>query len=126
MAQQQSQIYTGCYVTSDGALLAEAASIKINKNPDLKVVATLAKGFAGVNLGVKQCEITVECAIPSADFEFNPDPFMEKGKEVELGVVMANRQMQGKFFINGGNYEADVTKPANLTISYIGPFVPWE
>lgn len=121
-----SQLYSNAYVTFDSAVLAEAASIRINKNPNLNVIATLAKGFAGVNLGAGMCEITIETAVPSADFEVNPDPFMTTGKLVEIGVVMAGRQMQAKMFISGADYSAGVNQPVNLSISLIGPLAEWE
>lgn len=121
-----SQLYSNAYVTFDSAVLAEAASIRINKNPNLNIIATLAKGFSGVNLGAGMCEITIETAVPSADFEVNPDPFMTTGKQVEIGVVMAGRQMQAKMFISGADYSAAVNQPTNLSISLIGPLAEWE
>jgi hypothetical protein len=122
----QSILYTNTYVTFDSAVLSEATSVKINKNPSLNSVATLAKGFSGINLGAAMCEITVETAIPSADFEFNPDAFMTIGKQVTVGVVMANRQMAAKMFISEADYNAGVNQAASLSIKLIGPLAQWE
>jgi hypothetical protein len=120
------QLYSNAYVTMDSAVLTEAGSIRIHKNPNLNLVSTLAKGLAGVTLGAGMCEITVETAVPSADFEVNPDPFMIVGKQVELGAVVAGRQMQSKMFITGSELSAGVGQPTNLTISLVGPLAPWE
>lgn len=122
----QSILYSNAYVTMDSAVLSEATSIRINKNPNLNLVSTLAKGFSGVTLGAAMCEITIETAVPSADFEVNPDRFMTIGKQVELGAVMASRQMQGKMFITGAEYSAGVGQATNLSISLVGPLAPWE
>lgn len=122
----QSILYTNTYTTLDSAVLSEVTTVKINKNPNLNVVSTLARGFSGVNLGAAVCEITLESAIPSADFEFNPDAFMTIGRLVTVGVVMANRQMQTKMFISEADYSAGVNQAASLSIKLIGPLAPWE
>ena len=122
----QSILYTNAYTTLDSAVLSEVTEVGINKNPNLNVVSTLAKGFGGVNLGAAVCEITLSSAIPSADFEFNPDPYMVIGKLVTVGVVMANRQMATKMFITEADYKAGVNQAASLMIKLIGPLQPWE
>lgn len=122
----QSILYSTAYVTFDSAVLSEAATIRINKNPQINPVSTLAKGFSGINLGAAMCEITIDTMIPSADFEFNPDPFMTVGRQVKVGVVMANRQMQAKMFITEADYSAGVNQAATLSIKLIGPLAQWE
>lgn len=120
------QLYSNAYVTFDGAVLTEVGSIRINKNPNLNLVSTLAKGLAGATLGAGMCEVTLETAVPSADFEVNPDKFTVIGKQVEFGAVMAGRQMQTKMFITGTEYSAGVNQPTSLSISLVGPLAPWE
>jgi len=119
-------IYTNCYVTFDDKILAEAATVRVNKNPNHNVVATLAKGLAGITLGAQQCEITIDSAVPSADFEVNPDPYMQTGRVVNVGVVAANRQMTSKMVVMGGDFTAGVGQSAGLSISLLGPLAAWE
>lgn len=122
----ESKLYSNCYVTMDSAVLSEAVSIRINKNPNLNPVSTLALGFAGITLGAAMCEVTLETAVPSADFEVNPDKFMRTGRLVELGAVMASRQMQTKMFVSGAEYGAGVNQASSLSITLIGPMSDWE
>ncbi len=120
------QLYSNAYATMNGAVLTEVGSIRINKNPNLNLVSTLAKGLSGVTMGAGMCEVTLETAVPSADFELNPDKFMQIGKQVEFGAVMAGRQMQSKMFITSAEYSAGVGQPTSLTISLVGPLAAWE
>lgn len=121
-----SILYSGVDIIFDDKPMAEAASVTIRKNPALNPVFTLAKGFAGMSLGAATCEMTIDSAVPAADFEVNPDPYMQKGRIVEVGLVMANRQMQGKMFVTGGDYSRAVNQEARLTITLMGPMAPWE
>lgn len=118
--------YSSVYTTMDNALLAEAASISIRKNPAINPVLTLALGWAGFGIGAAFCDMTIECEVPAADFEVNPDKFMVVGKLVEIGAVMANRQMTGKMVITGADYGGSVNQSAKVTINLQGPLAPWE
>lgn len=118
--------YSAGFVTMSNALLAEAASITIRKNPAINPVLTLALGWAGFSIGAASCEMTIETAVPAADFEVNPDKFMVTGKLVEIGAVMANRQMTGKMVITGADYSVAVNQEARLQITLQGPLAPWE
>jgi len=121
-----SKIYSTGQVTMDNKLVTEAGSITLNKNPNVNPVMTLGNGFAGINIGAGVCELTIETAVPSANFEINPDPFMRVGKQVEVGVVIANRQTVAKMFITGANYSVGVNQPTSLSISFIGPLADFE
>jgi len=123
---QESILYTNVYTTLDNTIISEAMEVEVDQNPNLQQIATLAKGFSGIMLGAAMCMVTLRCAVPSADFEFNPSKYMRVGKQVELGCVAANRQLQGKFFIAGANFKGAVNDPANLTIQLLGPMVDWE
>jgi hypothetical protein len=120
------QLYTTAYNTIDNVLLTETSEIEINKNPNLNIIATLAKGFAGADMGAAQCEITIRNFIPAADFEFMPDGYLRTGRAVEYGCVMAGRQMQSKMFISNATYSKGVGNPAVQSLSLIGPLTDWE
>ena len=85
------QIYTLAYVTVNGAILTEEASITVHRRTNSNAVNTVAKGYAGESPGAPNCEIQVKNAVPSADFELNPGPFMKALQVVEFGVIAAGR-----------------------------------
>lgn len=120
------QLYTATYVTFDGKLLAEEASITIDKKSGLNPVYTVAKGFAGMAVGASSIEMTIETATPAADFEVNPDPYLRTGKLVEIGAVMSGRQTVGKFFITDATYSHAVNQESKLTMKFMGSFKDWE
>lgn len=120
------QLYTATYVTFDGKLLAEEASVTIDKKSGLNPVYTVAKGFAGMAVGANSIEMTIESAAPSADFEVNPDPYLQTGKMVEIGAVMSGRQMVGKMFLTDATYSHAVNQESKLTMKLMGAFKPWE
>ena len=120
------QLYSATYITFDNKLLAEEASVTIDKKSGLNPVFTVAKGFAGMAIGASSCEMTIESATPSADFEVNPDPYMITGKLVEVGAVMAGRQMTAKMFVTDATYSHAVNQESKVSIKLMGPLAPWE
>lgn len=120
------QLYTATYVTYDGKLLAEEASITIDKKSGLNPVYTVAKGFAGMAVGASSIEMTIESATPAADFEVNPDPYLRTGKLAEIGCVMSGRQMVGKFFVTDATYSHAVNQESKLVMKFMGAFKDWE
>jgi hypothetical protein len=120
------QLYSATYVTINGKLLAEEASVSIDKKSGLNPVYTVAKGFAGMSVGASSAEWTIESAAPSADFEFNPDPFLATGQMVEVGAVMSGRQMTCKMFITDASYNHSVNAESKLTMKLMGPMKIWE
>ena len=120
------QLYTATWVTFNGKLLAEEASVTIDKKSGLNPVYTIAKGFAGMAVGANSCEMTIESAAPAADFEVNPDPFLQTGELVEIGCVMSGRQMTGKMFLTDATYSHAVNQESKLVMKLMGAFKPWE
>ena len=121
-----SILYSNALVTFDGLLLAEEASVTINKRSGLNPVYTVAKGFAGMSQGAGTIELTIDMAVPSSDFEINPDKYMQTGKIVEIGLVMANRQTTVKMFVTDADYSHSVNQEARMSLKLIGPLQAWE
>lgn len=118
--------YSNAYVTIDGALLAEEASVTITKNSGLNPVFTNAKGLAGFSQGAGTMEINIESAVPSADFEFNPDPFLKSGSIVEVGVIMANRQTVAKGAVMEASYSHSVNQESKLAMKIMAGLEAFE
>lgn len=117
-----AQLYSSAYVTIDGKLLTEETSVTVDKKSGLNPVLTVAKGFAGMSQGAAMAEISIENAVPAADFEFNPDQYMRTGAIVEVGVLMATRQTVFKGFITEGTYSHAVNKEGTLSIKITASF----
>lgn len=120
------QLYTATYVTFNGNPLAEEASITIDKKSGLNPVFTVHKGFAGMAVGASSCEMTIECACPSADFEINPDKYLQTGELVEIGAVMSGHSMKGKMFLTDATYSHAVNQESKLVMKLMGAFKQWE
>lgn len=120
------QIYSSAYVTIDNKLLAQEVSVTVEKKSALQPVFTLAAGFAGMSLGAGTAEVTIDNAVPSSDFEFNPDPYMRTGAVVEVGLVMAGRQSVFKGFITDATYSHSVNDSSKLSMKLLCRFSDFE
>jgi hypothetical protein len=119
------QLYTATWVKIDKKTLCEEASITIDKKSGLNPVYTVAKGFAGMAIGASSCEMTIESAAPSADFEMNPDPFLQTGELVEVSCTMSGRVMTGKMFLTDATYSHAVNQESKIVMKLMGSFQPW-
>lgn len=120
------KLYSNCDVFINGALLAEEASVSVNKKSGLNPVFTVQNGLAGMTQGAGTAEVSIESAVPSADFEFNPDPFMKTGEVVELRIVMANRETNCKGFITDASYAHSVNDASKLSMTLLCRFEEFE
>lgn len=120
------QLYSSAYVFVAGALLTQESSVTVDKNPGLNLVYTTVVGLAGASQGASVAEITVDNAVPSADFELNPDQFMATGAVVEVKVQMASRTSVFTGFIMGATYSHSVNDSSKLTMKFTCRFAPFE
>lgn len=120
------KLYSGCQVFINAALLTEEASVSVEKNSGLNPVFTVALGLAGASQGAATASVTIESAVPSADFEFNPDGYMLVGEVVELRVVMANRETNCKGFIMSASYGHSVNDASKLSMTLLCRFSEFE
>jgi hypothetical protein len=120
------KLYSSCEVFINGTLLAEEASVSVKKNSGLNPVMTVANGFAGMTPGASTQEVTIESAVPSADFEFSPDGFMLVGEVVDLRVVMANRETNCKGFLVDASYTHGVNDASKLSMTLMTRFAEFE
>lgn len=120
------KLYSNSDVFINGALLAEEASVSVNKKSGLNPVFTVQNGLAGMTQGAGTAEVSIESAVPSADFEFNPDPFMKTGEVVELRIVMANRETNCKGFITDASYAHSVNDASKLSMTLLCRFEEFE
>ncbi len=119
------QIYTLAFVTVGGALLTEQASVTVHMRTNSNPVNTVAKGYSGESPGAANCEIQVKNAVPSADFELDPTPFMKSLQVVEIGVIAAGKQIVVPGFIVESTFQHGVNQEATLEFSFRGVFPEW-
>ena len=122
----QNQLYTLAYVLVDGAILTEEASVTVNRATNSQPVNTVAKGYAGESPGAQSVQIQVSSAVPSADFEMNPDKYMVGLKEVEIGVLVAGKQLTAKGFIIEDSFKHSVNSESMLDFTFRGSMAKYE
>lgn len=120
------QLYSSAFATINGKLLTEEASITVTKSSGLNPVFTVNKGFAGMSQGAATAEIDIDNAVPSADFEFNPDSFMQEGSTIEIGIIMAGRQTVFVGFITSATYAHSVNQEAKMSMKIMAGFEVFE
>lgn len=119
-------LYTLAYVLVDGAILTEHASVSVSRATNSQVVNTVAKGYAGESPGAASVEIQVSSAVPSSDFELNPGKYMKALKEVEIGVLVAGKQLTARGFIVSDSFKHSVNNESTLEFTFRGGFVDYE
>lgn len=120
------QVYTLAYVTVAGALLTEQASVTVHRRTNSNPVNTVIKGYSGESPGAGNCEVQVKNAVPSADFEMNPGPYMKSLQSVEIGIIAAGKQLVIPGFIIEDTFSHGVNQEATLEFSFRGVFPDWE
>jgi len=120
------KLYSNAEVYLNGTLMTEEASVTMEKKSGLNPVFTVANGLSGMTQGAATIEVTVETAVPSADFEFNPDGFMLVGEVVELRMVMANRETNVKGFITDASFSHSVNDASKLSMKLLCRFGEFE
>lgn len=119
-------LYSLAYVLVDGAILTEEASVTVNRATNSQAVNTVAKGYSGESPGAASVEIQVSSAVPSADFEMNPGKYMKALKEVEIGVLVAGKQLTARGFIISDSFKHSVNNESMIDFSFRGAFVDYE
>lgn len=120
------QLYTAANVYINGSLLSEEASVTVNRSTNSQQVITVAKGYAGESPGAAMCEITVESAVPAADFELDPSTFMGELQVVEFTVFAAGNTLTFKGFIISDNFSHAANTESKLTFNARGQFAEWN
>jgi hypothetical protein len=120
------QLYTTAEIYVDGAKLTEEAQIAVNRKTNSQAVTTAAKGYAGESPGAPTTEITVTNAVPGADFELNPGPFMQQLKVKEFTFFAAGRTLTFKGFMIEDNFTHAVNTESKLEFRARGEFADWK
>jgi hypothetical protein len=118
-----TEVYALSFATIEGALLSQAGSIAFQRQTGSQPVLTLALGYAGESPGAAMVSGNVACHVPSADFEFNADAFMESLNAVEIGFLIgASRTLVFKGFIIEDSLKQSVNSPIEYDFQFRGSF----
>ena len=120
-----TQLYTKADVFVDGLHLVEEASVQITRNTNSQAVNTVAKGYAGESPGAPMIEMTVEGAVPAADFELNPQKYMTDLKVAEFTVFAGNSTLTFKGFVVSDSFSHAVNAESKLTFTVRGSYDEW-
>lgn len=120
------QDFANAFVYLDGLLLTTSSQVTVEKKSGLNMVETTVLGLAGAVRGSSRVEISVENAIPSADFEVNPDPFMETGRIVEIKIVMGSRVSIHNGYLTDATYSHSVNDASKVNVKFTGKFGNFE
>jgi len=118
--------YTKAVVYVNGNLLTEESNCTVKRDSGGNTVKTVAKGFAGRSPGAPMTMITIKNAVPSADFEINPGPFMNQTESVEVSVFAAGRTLTVVGFITSDNFQHGVDAAAELEFEFEGGASQWQ
>ena len=119
------QLYSKATITINGLLLTEEGSVTVQRLTGAQEVDTVAKGFAGVSPGAPRLKITLENAVPAADFELNPGPYMKLLEEVEVSVFAGGRTLTTKGFVMEDNFSHATSTPSKLTMNITAQWADW-
>lgn len=116
-------LYSKFWVTYEGTLLSEEASVTINRDPGLQRVDTVAKGFAGVSQGSPSISINVDSGIPAGGFEVKRiGNDMLFANVVVLTIInpLSGEQLISKGFIMSDSSNHAVNSEAKTSFSFLG------
>lgn len=120
------QLYTKAVVYINGNLLTEESNVTVDHDSNSNEVNTVAKGYAGESPGATKTMISMRNAVPSADFEFNPAPFINNMTEVEVSVFAAGKTLTVVGFIHKSNFQHGVGNAAELSFDFRGGPSDWQ
>jgi hypothetical protein len=119
------QKYTKATVYWNGTLLSEESSVTVKRMSGAQPVKTTAKGFAGMSPGAPMMTVSVENAVPTADFELDPGAVMENLDDGELTIFAAGRTITSKGFITEDNFSHAFESQSKLSFEFTGQFANW-
>lgn len=120
------QTYSKAVVYVNSNLLTEESNVTIKRTSGGNTVKTVHKGFAGRSPGAAMTMITVKNAVPSADFELDPGPFINNTEKVEITVFAAGRTLTCVGFIDNDSFTHGVDAAAELEFEFEGGPSDWQ
>lgn len=121
-----TELYTLAEVYWNSRKLCEEASVRVSRDSKAQPVSTVHRGFAGMSPGAKDITISVDNAVPSADFELDPGRHIRDLEPGEIMIVAAGRTLTSKGFITKDDFSHAVNSEAKLSFDFMGQWADWE
>jgi len=118
--------FTNALVYVNGKQLTLETSLTVKRTSGSQPVKTVALGYAGESPGSAMCEITVENAVRSDDFEVDPGSFIQDLSVVELTIFAAGKTATTKGCIYEDNFSHAVDTASKLAFSFRGRYPTWD
>lgn len=121
--------YAKFWVTYNGALITEEASLQFSHDPGLQRVDTVCKGFAGVSQGSASMGFTVDSKVPQAGFELvSLDQDALDANIIEIGIIHpgSGKQLMAKGFIMATNGGHAVNSEATISFTALAQYNVFE
>lgn len=121
-----TQQYTITESYWNGSKLTESTTVKVSRMSNAQIIETIARGFAGISPGAARIEVTIDSAMPAADLELNPGPFIKKNEAGELTLYASGRTLSSKGFMMSDDVSGGVNSPSTISFTFIGEYAEWE
>jgi len=125
MGTTNLQLYALADVFVNGSLLAEEASVTIDRATNSQQVLTVNKGYSGESPGALMTEISVDSAVPAVGFELNPGLYMGALQAVEFTIFAGSKKLTFNGFIISDNFSHAVNTESKLSFKARGSFSDW-
>ena len=120
------QRYTIANIYVNGSVLIEETAISIERDTNSHSIHTIGVGYAGEAAGSPFITIMVDNAVPSTNFEIDPEKFFGQMQRVQFTVNAANKHLSFKGHIISDNFVHAVNTSAKLSFKAKGQISSWE
>ena len=101
-------------------LLVEVASVDLMQKTNKKKVETMHKGLSGFAPGTRECEMTLENAVPRAGTEFDFEAAMDAGTVLTVRHVSGGTQRTCSMVIDEVSEKSDTSNAPKVTCKLMG------
>lgn len=120
------ETYTDARIDIRSSMLTEEASITLDRQSGAQRVFTVPKGFAGVSPGARLMELTVDNAVPSTGFEYDPGDDMEGFIEVPLTIYAAGKTLTTTGYVESDSFKHAVNSEAMQGLKMVLVWSLWQ
>jgi hypothetical protein len=120
--------YSNAFVYVDGNLLYQNAQVSVEKKSGLNMVETTAIGLAGACQGAARVEISIDNAVPLADFELGDfwDQAMKNATVHEIEIRMGSRSSKHNCFVTDATYSHSTNEHSKVGVKLTGQYALFE
>lgn len=119
--------YSLAFATVNGLLLAQEQDVSVDRDTNGVPVSTVVNGYSGDSPGAGMVDITVESAVPAANFEFNAGPLMVSLTPAKVFILgPGGKQLKCTVQIYKDQFGHGVNKASKYTFKCRAALVDWQ